>query len=188
MWTPTEGGEHALFVGRLSPEKGVEVLIHAAAKAKHIPVHVVGTGPEEAQLKKLAETLGATNVVFKGFLEGDALRAEYAGARFVVVPSIWYEVFGLIVLEAYAAGKPVIASQIGGLPELVKDGETGLYATAGDAEDLAKQMQLLWSDPASAARMGRAGRAWVESEFAPKQHYRRLMDAYAVAKIRAGSS
>ena len=184
-WTPVEGGDYALYVGRLSSEKGVDVLIRAAAAAKDIPVHIVGTGPEEARLKVLVETVGATNVVFKGFLEGEALRAEYAGARFVVVPSVWYEVFGMIVLEAYAAGKPVIASQIGGLSEVVKDGETGLYATAGDAESLVNQMQMLWSDPATAKEMGRTGRAWIEKDFTPEEHYRRLMDAYALAKNKA---
>jgi glycosyltransferase involved in cell wall biosynthesis len=181
-WIPAEGGNYALYVGRLSSEKGVDALIRAAANARDIPVHVVGTGPDEARLKNLAAEFGASNVVFRGFLDGSALRAEYAGARFVVVPSVWYEVFGLVVLEAYAAGKPVIVSQIGGLPELVKDGETGLYATAGDTKDLVEQMRALWDEPVLAAQMGRAGRARVERDFTPEEHYRRLMEACARAK------
>ena len=180
-WTPVEGGDYALYVGRLSAEKGIDVLIRAAALAKEIPVRIVGVGPEERRLRKLAAQLNADNVEFVGFLEGDALRAEYAGARFVVVPSIWYEVFGLIVLEAYAAGKPVIATQLGGLAELVKDGETGLHTTAGDANDLATHMRTLWTKPASAIEMGRAGRAWVLRDFGPEEHYRKTMDAYVLA-------
>lgn len=177
-WTPSYDGSYALYVGRLSEEKGVDVLIRAAAGKKKIPVRIVGTGPDERRLKALAKELGAKNVEFAGFRGGDDLKREYAGARFVVIPSVWYEVFGLIALEAYAAGKPVVATQIGGLAELVRDGETGLTASAGDAGDLAEKMAALWDTPPLCADMGRVGRAWAEDEFAPEAHYRRMMDAY----------
>lgn len=184
-WRAVPGGDCALYVGRLSAEKGLDVLIRAAALARDIPLRIVGAGPEEARLKKLAADLGAANVVFAGFVGGGPLRQEYARARFVVVPSVWYEVFGLVVLEAYASGKPVIATQIGGLSEMVKDGETGLYATAGDHKDLVEQMRLLWDGPALAAEMGLAGRAWVEKDFTPQAHYKGIMNAYAKAKTIA---
>jgi glycosyltransferase involved in cell wall biosynthesis len=154
----------------LSAEKGVDVLIRAAAKAKHIPVRIIGEGPDEKRLKKLAAELGATNVDFHGFKQGDELEREYAGARFVVIPSVWYEVAGLIALEAYAAGKPVIASQI------------GLYVSAGDADDLAAQMSALWQSPDRCEQLGRAARAWVEAEFTPDQHYKRIMEVYSKLK------
>jgi glycosyltransferase involved in cell wall biosynthesis len=186
-WRPVAGGGYALFVGRLSAEKGVDVLIAAAARAKHVPVHIVGTGPDEARLKALAKKLDASNVTFRGFLSGTSLASAYAGARFLVVPSVWYEVFGLIVLEAYAAGKPVVATQIGGLSELVKEGETGLFASAGDAADLAEKIAALWDDAASAAEMGRAGREWVEKDFTPGAHYAAILDVYAQAKKMASS-
>ncbi|HTK05153.1 MAG TPA: glycosyltransferase family 4 protein [Candidatus Eisenbacteria bacterium] len=181
-WTPRYEGSYALYVGRLSEEKGVDVLIRAAAKRKDLPLRIVGTGPAEAALKALAAELGATNVMFLGFQGGDALRQAYAGARFIVVPSVWYEVFGLIVLEAYAAGKPVVASQIGGLAELVIEGETGLAASAGNVDELAEKIAALWDSPLLCAEMGRAGRAWVEEEFAPELHYSRIMQAYEKAK------
>jgi len=117
-----------------------------------------------------------------GFQNGDELRQAYADARFVVVPSVWYEVFGLIVLEAYAAGKPVVVSQIGGLAELVIEGETGLAASAGNVDELAEKMAALWDSPLLCAEMGRAGRAWAEEEFAPELHYSRIMQAYEKAK------
>lgn len=177
-WTPAYDGSYALYVGRLSEEKGVDVLIRAAAKRKKIPVRIVGTGPDEARLKALAAHLGAKNVEFAGFRAGEDLRREYAGARFVVIPSVWYEVFGLIALEAYAAGKPVVATQIGGLAELVRDGETGLTASVGDAADLAEKMAALWDTPPLCADMGRVARAWVQDEFAPETHYRRIMEVY----------
>lgn len=181
-WTPTEGGEYALFVGRLSEEKGVESLIRAAAKRKDVPVRIVGTGPEESRLKTLAKELGAANVAFVGFKTGDDLRKEYARARFVVVPSVWYEVFGLIVLEAYAAGKPVLASQIGGLAELVKDGETGIQSSAGDVDDLASKLGALWDAPNDCIELGRLARAWVQQEFTPDLHYDRILAVYRGVK------
>lgn len=181
-WTPRYEGEYALYVGRLSEEKGVDVLVRAAAERKDVPLKIAGTGPAEAALKKLAKKVGASNVEFLGFQNGDALRKAYAGARFVVVPSIWYEVFGLIALEAYAAGKPVIVSQIGGLAELVKEGETGLAASAGDVDEWAEKIAALWDTPLLCDEMGRAGRAWVEREFAPDLHYDRIMKVYGAAR------
>jgi glycosyltransferase involved in cell wall biosynthesis len=177
-WTPWYIGSYALYVGRLSPEKGVDVLIRAAAKAKHVPVRIIGDGPDEARLRKLAATLGATNVDFHGYKRGEALEREYAGARFLVIPSVWYEVAGLITLEAYAAGKPVIASQIGGLAELVREGETGLFASAGDADGLASQMAALWEDQPRCEEMGRAARHWIETDFTPDKHYKAIMEVY----------
>lgn len=181
-WTPRAGGGYALFVGRLSPEKGVDTLIRAAALLPDIPLRIVGTGPQEDELRKLAATIGAKNVAFVGFKAGQELKDEYAGARFVVIPSQWYEVFGLVALEAYAAGKPVVASQIGGLAEVVRDGETGLYASAGDHKDLAENMRALWLDENAAKQMGAAGRAWVEKDFTTEAHYQGLMDVYADAR------
>jgi glycosyltransferase involved in cell wall biosynthesis len=178
-WAPQYGGSYALFVGRLSPEKGVDVLVRAAAKAKSIPVRIVGTGPDEARLRALASELAADNVVFVGFKEGAELIQEYAGSRYVVVPSIWLEVAGLIALEAYAAGKPVIASKLGGLAEMVKDGETGVRVVAGDDSALAAAMLVLWSDPTLCETFGRKGRTWVESSWTPEAHYQKIMEVYS---------
>lgn len=178
-WTPREGGVHALFVGSLSSEKGVEVLVRAAALAPEVPVHIVGTGPEEERLRALVGELGASNVEFRGFRAGEELAAEYSGARFVVVPSIWYEPFGLACLEGYASGKPVIASAIGGLPEVVRDGETGALVPPGDAEALAEVMRKWWSDPARCASAGRAGRQLAETEYAPQKYLERILAIYA---------
>ena len=181
-WQPSYGGDYVLFVGRLSAEKGAEVLIRAAAVSKEVPVRIVGTGPDESFLKKLAVDLGANNVVFRGFRSGAELKQEYAGARFVVIPSVWYEVFGLVALEAYAAGKPVVASEIGGLAEIVRAGETGVPVSAGDAFELAGVLRDLWNQPALTEKMGRVARAWVESEFTPEKYYAGLMDIYGWKK------
>ena len=139
-------------------------------------------GPESARLRELAKSMGANNVTFRGFLSGADRLEAYANARFMVVPSVWYEPFGLIVLEAYASGKPVIASQIGGLAELIEDGQTGLHASVGDAPGLAERMAALWDNPVIAAEMGANARRLVETEYTPELHYKRLMEAYEKAK------
>jgi len=178
QWSPEYRGDYALFVGRLSPEKGAETLIRAAAIARDVPVRIVGTGPEDVRLHKLATKLGADNVTFVGWRSGEELKAEYGRARFVVVPSVWYEVFGLTVFEAYAAGKPVIATQIGALGEIVRHDETGKLVSAGDAEGLARAMKALWRSPQRCTLMGRNGRNWIAREFSPEIHYARIMDVY----------
>ncbi|MFH1046807.1 MAG: glycosyltransferase family 4 protein [Patescibacteria group bacterium] len=178
-WVPRyEGGEYALYIGRLSAEKGVETLIRAATLAKDVPVHIVGIGPEDRRLHRVAEQIGADNVVFKGYLSGEALHQEITRAKFVVAPSVCYEVFGLSVLEAYASGKPVIASQMGGLGEIVRDGETGLLFSAGDVEDLADRLDVLWRSPDLVRTMGRRARRMVEAEYGAPEHYHRIMSVY----------
>ncbi|MEA3248958.1 MAG: glycosyltransferase [Patescibacteria group bacterium] len=178
QWTESPSGDYALFIGRLSPEKGVDTLIRAAAIAKEVPVRIVGTGPEDMKLHKLAEKLGTDNVTFVGWKKGEDLKAEYERARFVVVPSVWYEVFGLVVFEAYASGKPVIATQMGGLSEIVRHDETGKLVSAGDAEGLASSMKALWNSQEQCALMGRRARKWVEHEFTPARHYEDIIGVY----------
>jgi glycosyltransferase involved in cell wall biosynthesis len=178
QWPSSQKGDYALFVGRLSEEKGVETLIKAAAIAGDVPVRIVGTGPEDMYLHDLAEKIGAKNVTFVGWKKGEELKAEYEKARFIVVPSVWYEVFGLIVLEAYASCKPVIATQLGGLGEIVRDGETGKLVSAGDADGLASAMKALWNSPEECARLGRRALEWVSTEFTPEKHYEAIMGVY----------
>jgi glycosyltransferase involved in cell wall biosynthesis len=180
-YNPTYGvGDYALYVGRLSPEKGIATLLRAAGLSKDIPLRIVGTGlpAEERRLKLLATEVGAAHVEFRGFKVGHELAEEYANARFVLIPSEWYEVFGLVALEAMARGKAVIASEIGGLPEVVKNGETGVLSAVGDPEHLAGVMSDLWNAPEMAEEMGRRGRQRAETEFSPEGHYQRLVEAY----------
>ena len=178
------GGDYFLFVGRLSAEKGIPTLLRAAAKLKDIPFRLVGTGPEESRLFSLAKELGAANVEFRGFRDGAALAAEYRGARAVVVPSVWYEVFGLVALEAAAYGKPVVASRIGGLPEVVREGETGYLFPVGDADALAERLQKLWNNPDLSSKLGQKARQIVEQDFSPQAHYRRLFEIYNSRQLK----
>ena len=103
-------------------------------------------------------------------------------ARIIVVPSIWHDVAPLVVLEAFASGKPVVASAVGGLPELVREGETGRLVPPNDPAALAAALADLHTAPARAAEMGRAARRYVERGHDPEQHYRALQAVYAAAQ------
>lgn len=165
---------YVLYLGRLSHEKGVETLVRAhAAAAGRWPLVVAGTGP-------LSDSLIAQNdnATFVGHLAGEQLRRMLAGAALVVVPSEWYENCPMSVLEAMACGKPVVGSRMGGIPELVTDGETGLLFEAGNAAELGACIDRLISNPALRQRMGRAARVRAERDFSLERHNAGLMEIY----------
>ena len=173
-----EEGDYVAFAGRLAPEKGLSTLIAASARAGTRLV-IAGTGPEEAALRAQAAGSGA-DVTFAGHLSGEALHALIGGARALVLPSEWYENAPISVLEAYALGRPVIGAEIGGIPEMVLPGETGLLAPPGDVRGLADSLATLTAlTPGERLRMGRAGRDWVAREFSSAAYRERTLALYA---------
>jgi len=171
-------GRRFVYFGRLSPEKGVETLLRAAAAAG-VGVDLIGTGPELDRLRSLAATLDA-DARFPGFMSGRALEEAIAGARAVVVPSEWYENAPLSVLEAYALAKPVVASRLGGLPELVEHGETGWLFEAGAADELAAVLRrLCGADDAEIRAAGERARDRVTAEFSPGRYLDAVRELYA---------
>jgi glycosyltransferase involved in cell wall biosynthesis len=170
-------GSEFVFVGRLSSEKGVATLVRAAAAAG-VPVALVGAGPQEGELRELSQSLAAP-VRFLGYQSGAELREIIGTARAIVLPSEVYENAPMSILEAYAAGRPVVGARIGGIPELVREGETGVTFASGDVAGLAASLRELASAPDSRlADMGRAGRAWVERDFTPARHRDLLLELY----------
>lgn len=170
-------GEGFLYMGRLSSEKGLHTLLRAAAACRQ-PVTFVGSGPEEQALKHSAATLGA-DARFLGHQTGAPLHAAVAAARAVVLPSEWYENAPVSVLEAYALGRPVIGAAIGGIPELIREGETGATFPPGDADALRDTLSRFAAMPRSAvAAMGQAGRQWVERDFSAAMYRQRLLALY----------
>lgn len=177
---PHDGG-YGLYVGSLAAIKGVGVILSALKDVPGHSLHVVGGGSpeEEAALKAQAAGLGVeTRLSFLGRLHGEALWREQAGARYGVVASVCNENFPYSVMEMLAIGKPVIGSAIGGIPELVRDGKTGLLFPAGDAAALAERMRGLAGDAVLAARLGQAGKALVARECSAEAHYARVMEVY----------
>jgi len=180
---PAQGaGDYVLFVGRLVRHKGPMTLLRAAESLPGVPVKVAGEGPMEQALRAFARERGLSNVEFLGFCEGEALSRAVAGSRCVAVPSEWYENAPLVVLEAMAAGRAVVASDIGGIAEQVRHGREGLLFRPGDAAGLVACLRRLWDNPGKAAALGAGGRTRAEQEFSAEAHYRRMMQVFDEAR------
>lgn len=182
VYEPRYGGEGVIYFGRLVVEKGLDSLVRAAKALPRAQVILAGDGPERARLEALARELGVKsgegNVEFLGYVERSRLHRIVSETMCVAMPSIWYENFPYTVLEAFALGKPVIASKIGGLPEMVSDGETGLLFEPGSEQGLREALSRLLENPDLAAEMGRKARQRVEREFDSETHYGRIMGIY----------
>jgi glycosyltransferase involved in cell wall biosynthesis len=177
---PREGeGDLVLFVGRLSPEKGVSVLLEAARSVPDIPITIVGTGPDAEALARNSPP----NVHFEGFVDHAALGRLYRRARVLVVPSVTFETNGpYVALEAMAHGVPVVGSSIGALPETVAAGETGLLFEPGDAAELTRRLRSVWSNPVESAEMGAKARKRVIDRYTVDHFFDALMEIYAEAR------
>jgi len=146
-----------VYFGRLSPEKGVADLIRAMQQAPHLRLVIAGDGPQRVELVELTKALGLGNVEFVGHLEAEDRDRLVAKSRFTVLPSHAYETFGKTIVESYAFGRAVIASDLGSRRELVRHGETGLLYRAGSVNQLAESFRLLATNPQAGEQMGRAG-------------------------------
>ena len=169
-----------LFVGRLAPEKGVTVLAQAAASLPDGSVAVAGSGPLADQVRQAPglQALGALAPAEVADVMGRSLA--------LVMPSLWFENFPRTLVEAYAAGLPVIASRLGAMAELVQDGVTGLLAEPGDAHDWASKMRWALDHPAEMGRMGAAARARYEALYTPQRNLAQLLDIYEQAVMQGG--
>jgi len=171
-----ELGQYWLYAGRLTAEKGVDTLIEAARLLPTRTLQIAGDGPLRVRLEQRAGPLG--NVHFLGHLPRAELAVHVEKAGAIAVPSIWYENFPYAVTEAQAAGRPVVASRIGGIVEQITDGEDGRLVPPGDAAALAGAVDELLADPVSARLMGQAARRRVEAALDPDRHFERVEAAY----------
>jgi len=171
-------GDYALFVGRLDPEKGVKTLLEAW---RHLdfPLKIRGSGRLDQEAREFVANNGLRDIEFVDRLDERELSNLIANARFLVVPSEgYYETFGLVIIEAYARGVPVIASNIGVVPELVSDKQTGLLFEAGNSLDLAEKAKWLWNQPEEAVSMGRRAYLEYKKKYTPERIYQILNDVY----------
>lgn len=164
-------------IGRLSPEKGFDVLLKALFSLlplqPDLALCLVGTGPEEQRLR--AQASGSPAIHFTGFLPD--VTGILQAADVVVIPS-HQEGQGIVALEAMAAGKPIIASRVGGLQETILEGKTGLLIPPGDATALAAALQSLRASPAHSGMIGREGRLRVEQEYTLERMIDRIQSVY----------
>ncbi len=173
-----EPGAEIIYVGGLSEEKGIGTLFAAMERVPEVRLKVVGTGPMEKRLKEYIKTAGLKNVELVGSMSHHDVLAAVSASRFVVVPSLSYETFGLTAIEAAAMGKPVIASAIGALPENVVNGETGILTPPGDAVALADAIRDLAKNEPLIRRMGYLGRERAIKLYDPADHYQKIMEIY----------
>lgn len=173
---PTDGDRVVLSVGRLAEEKGIADLLEAAQRSPEVPFVIIGDGPLRAQCELRAAQ--CVNVQYRGPVAPVEVQRAIGAAAIVVVPSRWYENAPYVVLEAMAAGVPVIASDIGGLPELVRHGETGLLVPPANAAALDKTVAMLYRDRNLCAELGARAREVAAMEYAPARHDERLGGLY----------
>jgi glycosyltransferase involved in cell wall biosynthesis len=166
-------GQYIAYAGRLTYSKGVDLLL-AAAGLTGLPVYLAGNTTEaEMPLEKLPN-----NVKFVGQLDRAQMVEFYLNARFCVVPSRWVEMCPLVVLEAMSFGLPVVAFRVGGMAELVVDGETGLLCDLDRPEDLADKMLQLWDSPDECAEYGASARERVSEHFNECEYFDKLINVY----------
>lgn len=171
-----EDGEGVVYAGRLSEEKGLDVLVDAAKLLPEIPFTIVGTGPLEQQIRQRVHTEKINNLELVGFQTGAQLQKTVANARLHVLPSVWYENYPLSILEAKARGKIVIGSRIGGIPELLPE---ELLTTPGNSGDLAKTLKM-WYTFASEKRQELGKKLQFESQKinSPADHTASIVGLY----------
>jgi glycosyltransferase involved in cell wall biosynthesis len=184
---PAIGAGHAdrrrvVFAGRIVAPKGVGILIRAA-RAVDAEFLICGDGRRLDAMRRLARRFGVLDrVSFRGWLGGEELARELAEASVVVMPSVWPEPFGLVGIEAFAAGRPVIASATGGVYDWLEDGINGLGVKPGDPRALAQALNELLADPPRQQAMGAAGKEKVAARFSRANHVAALLDAYQSAR------
>lgn len=174
----TKPGEYFLYFGRLERIKGVFTLLEAASSLQETPLLIVGTGEAEQELAAIVETRELQHVRLLGFKQGEELHELIRHSICCILPSQWYENCPMSVLESYSFGRPVIGSNIGGIPELIADGVDGFLVPPGDTNALQQQMLWMAEHRCQAVEMGLAGRRKVEEHFNSEIHYAKIMDVY----------
>ena len=175
-------GHYVGYVGRLSHEKGIQTLIDAAGSCSQIRFKLAG---DYSRMPQFIEQ-HPPNADLLGQLDSVAINNFYNDCHMVVLPSICYEGFPSVLIEAMIHGKPVICSRIGGLSEIVEDGITGLLFEPGNSEQLADKIRYLWDRPDLCQKMGQAGREKALREYSPDHYYERLMAVYNKADLLQG--
>lgn len=171
---PDVTGQFVGYVGRVSPEKGVDTLIAAGRNCSNIDFKIAGDYHRMPYIVGMAPE----NFEFLGHLDSDAIIKFYTCAKIFVLCSKWYEGFPMVLVEAMLHAKPIICSRIGGLPEIVEEGRTGLLFEPGNAAELAEKIRYLWERPDLCVKMGKAGREKALREYSPEKYYERLMAVY----------
>lgn len=171
---------YALFVGRLIREKGIDVLLEAwQVLGKRIPLKIVGDGPLSTQISAAIQQYRGIECL--GRKPPEEVNNLMRDATCLIFPSQWYEPFGLVAIEAFAMGTPVIGSKIGAITEIINDGKTGLHFQPGNAQDLITKVNWVCDNPVATSQMGDEARKVFERCYSPKKNYAMLNNIYQQA-------
>lgn len=173
-----QSGEYFLYFGRLERYKGIFTLIEAASTLTDTPLLIVGDGTDRAEVESTIEQQNLNHIKLLGFKQKQELQQLIKGSICTITPSEWYETFGLTLIESFAHGKPVIASRIGGMTEIVSDGVDGFQIQPGNAAELRAKMLWMSQNIDQSLKMGMAGRKKVETQFNAANHYQKIMKIY----------
>jgi glycosyltransferase involved in cell wall biosynthesis len=174
------GGRYVVFAGRLSPEKGIDTLLAAWSMYRgDYALKIIGDGPLAGQIQRAAA--GDSRIQWLGKKSWPDVLDIIGGAACLVMPSVWYETFGRVIIEAYATGTPVVVSRLGAMAELVDDGRTGWLFEPGDAHDLLAKLECLVADDVPRPNWRAAARNAYVHRFTADINYQLLMDIYRQA-------
>lgn len=171
----------AVYIGRLGDYKGVHILVAAWQRwgSDAPPLEIIGAGPERERLERMAlEGNNGAQITFVGQLPFEEVQSRLSRAQLLLLPSLCFEGFPMVIREAFALGVPVAGSRLGSIPCIVGEGETGVLFEPGDAADLLAKVRTLWGEKDAMARMGRAAREEFESHYTEETNYRQLMAIY----------
>lgn len=174
----TEIGDYALYFGRLSKEKGINNLIKAFAKCKNGSLYIAGEGPEKDNIERfIKDNKLSKRVKLLGFLNKEQMTDTIRKARFIVVPSIWYENCPYSVMETLAIGKPVIGANIAGIPELVINNKNGYTYKYDDINELSEKMNILFEDEKLISKFSRKAKE-MSKKYDKEKYYERIIKIY----------
>lgn len=176
-------GDYAIYLGRLSQEKGLDVLLEAVTlyngmTSSPLNIKIVGAGPLRQQLVNKANKKKLFNIEFPGEKELGQCLDLLSGSRFLIIPSICYENFPMVIREAFACGKPVLASRLGAMAEIVHDNRTGLLFEPGNASDLAEKIQWMTDNGEACTEMGKNARSEFDCKYTGEKNFQMLMAIY----------
>lgn len=173
---------YALYIGRLSKEKGILNLIEAFSNIQNEKLYIAGDGPEKEKIEKIIKDRHLEeNIILLGYLNQDQVKEYLRKARFVVVPSIWYENCPYSILETQAIGKPVIGANIAGIPELVHDKVNGSTYQYDDIRELEEKMKLLFENKLLAEEYGKKAKEIAIKEYSTDAYYNQIIKIYEKA-------
>lgn len=172
------GKGYGLYFGRLVPIKGLRTLVNAAKINPQFRIMIAGDGELASEISEMIACQHIGNVTLVGHVEGEALISLVANANFTIIPSEWYENYPMSIIESFACAKPVIASNIGALPDLVIDNYNGLLFEPGNAVQLSNKIKYLFEHPNKATLLGKNGLRAVMANNDPEQHFQKIMNVY----------